>query len=437
MKGYSRPSFKSSIATPARIITAGACLLLANALFAAPNTIDDQLAQVAEKVPAFGGMYYDDNGDLNVYLTNPKAKGLANAALKSVFGRSLELSHPTRSKRFKGKPTLKVGDFKTRKAKFNIKQLAKWKKSAGNAFAMKEAVFVDLDEANNRVTVGLSDTNAKQAVSDILTSEGVPLDAVNFIEAQPAQPLTHSLRSTHRPTKGGIQIQFTNNGGKSTCTLGFNAYRGSVRGFVTNSHCTDTRGGTEGTLFYQATTNLAGYEYVDPNYFTSFWPWECPWFKRCRYSDSAFVRYYSSDSSSLGKIARPDSWNSGSLTINATSPELTITGERHTNVVNSYLDKVGRTTGWTYGRVVSTCGDYNVANSDVHMKCQDRVERAGVRMSGPGDSGSPVFVWHGSTVTLAGILWGGFADNADGSGDDFILSPMRFIESELGALTTH
>ncbi len=418
------------------------CIILAQTAIAAtpvkgqPLTMDQQLVNVTEMVPEFGGMFYDDNGDLNVYLTNPKAKAAAQAALKKVFGRGVDNSRSSRSKHFKGKPRLKAGDFRVLKARYTVKQLSKWKKSSGNVFLLKEAVFLDLDEASNRLTVGISNMKLKQSVEDILVSEAVPLSAVKIVEAKPVVGMTHSLRSRHRPTKGGIQIQFTNNGGKSTCTLGFNAYRYGVRGFLTNSHCTDTRGGTEGTLFYQNDTELVGYEYVDPNYYTSFWYWECPWFKRCRYSDAAFVRYYGGVTSNLGRVARTTGWNNMSLTINSTSPEMTVIAERQTNIVGSYLDKVGRTTGWTYGRVTATCSDYNVSNSNVHMKCQDTVFRTGTKLAGPGDSGSPVFVWHGSTVTLAGIMWGGSSDYPDNTGNTFILSPMRFIEDEIGALTT-
>ncbi|WP_455211599.1 hypothetical protein [Kaarinaea lacus] len=50
-----------------------------------PQTMDDQLTNVAEQVPAFGGMYYDVNGDLNIYLTNPKVKDLVTAALSELI----------------------------------------------------------------------------------------------------------------------------------------------------------------------------------------------------------------------------------------------------------------------------------------------------------------------------------------------------------------
>lgn len=420
---------------------ASSCLLITQAVTAAApkakiQTLDDQLLSVSEISPEFGGMFYDDNGDLNVYLTNTKAKRSTLAALKKVFGENLLKSAPTQSKHFKGKPRLKSGDIRVLKGRFNIKQLAKWKKNSNHIFLLKEAVYLDLDEAKNRITIGISTLKAKQSVEDILTSQGVPLKAITIIETKPVIAMTHSLRSQHRPTKGGIQIKFSNNGGKSTCTLGFNATRYGVRGFMTNSHCTDTRGGTEGTLYYQSNSTLVGYEYVDPNYSSSAWPWVCPWFKRCRYSDAAFVRYYGGTSSSLGKIARTTGWNNMSLNINTSNPELRIIAERASNITGGYLDKIGRTTGWSYGKVTATCQNINVSNSDIHMKCQDTVYRANTKLSGPGDSGSPVFVWHGNTVTLAGILWGGSSNYSDGTGNNFILSPMRFIESEVGAVTT-
>lgn len=390
-----------------------------------PPTIDDQLQEVNNKAPGFGGMFYDENGDLNVYLTNPKAKAAAGKAIQAVFG--AKRPGPRDSKRFTGKPALAPGDIKVIPAKFDIAQLANWKKSGTNAFAIEGVSFIDLDEARNRITIGVEDKQSIQAVEDVLVSQDVPLEAVSIEVVEPALPVL-TLRDRFRPTKGGIQINF----GGALCTLGFNAYRAGVRGFVTNSHCTNTQGGVESTIYHQPVSwNYIGWEIADPNYFTSIWPWDCPWFKRCRYSDSAFVRYTSSVSSSLGRIAHTTSWN-GSITINDSSPELRIVSERPSNVVGDILDKVGRTTGWTYGRVVSTCGDYNVTNSDVHLKCQDKVQsyNSAVIVS-PGDSGSNVFVWRGSVVDLSGILWG-----STSGGTEFILSPMRSIERELGALTT-
>jgi hypothetical protein len=87
---------------------------------------------------------------------------------------------------------------------------------------------------------------------------------------------------------------------------------------------------------------------------------------------------------------------------------------------------VGRTSGWTTGRVTNTCVIVGVNGTDIAQLCQNIV-RARVR---PGDSGAPVFKGS-SNVTLVGILWGG-----DDTGTQFVYSPMTNVERELGALTT-
>jgi hypothetical protein len=91
---------------------------------------------------------------------------------------------------------------------------------------------------------------------------------------------------------------------------------------------------------------------------------------------------------------------------------------------------VGRTTGWTFGTVVSTCADINVSGSDDTQLCQTRV-RGG---AGGGDSGSPVFyrIGAGAKVKLAGILWGGGFHPA--FGETYIFSPLDNIEEDLGPL---
>ena len=421
---------KNRITRMAVITGFGLMFAVSTSIIAAPQvplppTADENLQEINRQAPGFGGMFYDDNGDLNVYLTNPNNKAAAGKAIQAVLG--AKRLGPRDSKRFQGKPTLTPGDIKVIPAKFDVDQLAKWKQSGGNVFTIEEVSFIDLDEARNRITIGVTDTSATQSVEDILVSQGVPLEAVSIEKTEPAIPLV-TVRDRFRPTKGGIQINF----GGFLCTMGFNAYRSGIRGFVTNSHCTNIQGGVESTIYHQPVSwDYIGWEIADPTYFTSIWPWECPWFKRCRYSDSAFVRYTSTVSSSLGRIAQPTSWT-GSITINNANPEFRIVRERPSNVVGDILDKVGRTTGWTYGKVVSTCGDYNVNGSDVHMKCQDKVQSFNSAVIvGGGDSGSSVFVWHGNDVDLSGILWGG-----NDTGTEFILSPLRSIESELGALTT-
>jgi hypothetical protein len=210
--------------------------------------------------------------------------------------------------------------------------------------------------------------------------------------------------------------------------------KNGVKSFITNSHCTATQGGNQGTLYYQPLSSTAnssiGTEVADPTYFQGG---VCPAGRRCRYSDAARARYNSGVSSNLAQIARTTSRGalSGPLTISTANPFLTITAERANPVAGAQANKIGRTTGWTFGQIVGTCAAVNVSGTNITQLCQSLVS-AGV---GAGDSGSPVFSWPGSggNVTLLGILWGGSAD-----GTLFVFSPMSGIErsGELGALRT-
>ena len=89
---------------------------------------------------------------------------------------------------------------------------------------------------------------------------------------------------------------------------------------------------------------------------------------------------------------------------------------------------MGRTTGWSQGKITNTCVTTNVSGSNITLICQNFV-KASVQA---GDSGSPVFLGSGGgSVTLAGVLWGG-----NSSGTSFVFSPISGIEKELGSLTT-
>ena len=93
---------------------------------------------------------------------------------------------------------------------------------------------------------------------------GIPREACTITEEQ---PISLFLRTRRRPLRGGLQINF----GGFLCTLGFVAVRQGITGFVTNSHCTNTQGGVEGTVDHQptasGTTNRIGQGDRRPNLF--------------------------------------------------------------------------------------------------------------------------------------------------------------------------
>jgi hypothetical protein len=370
---------------------------------AGPDTVDEINLAIDRQVPGFGGAFVE-NDTLTVYLTNLEGRPAAERALAAAFGAE----------------GLRGRGIQVRQGQYGFSQLKTWQDEAGAVFDLPGVVFTDVDETLNRVAIGVENKAAGAAVTQALMRLQIPLKAVEIVEAPPILQL-ETLRGKVRPLQGGLQINFSG----YLCTYGFNATRGGFPGFVTNSHCTSKQGDVESTQYWQPTqtidSTVIGVETADPTYSRT----KCPPTikgKVCRWSDSAFVRLNTAEFA-LGEIARTESVNTGSLDI-AGSFAISGTG---THRVGDTVNKVGRTSGWSQGRVTRTCVDTGVSGSNIVQLCQTWVSAT----VGSGDSGSPVF--SGSNrVALQGLLWGGSADNRT-----FIFSPMANITraDELGDLT--
>jgi hypothetical protein len=284
-------------------------------------------------------------------------------------------------------------------------------------------VFVDLDEAANRVLVGVEPGASHANIRALAARLGVPAEALTVRDAEPIH-YAAGLQDQVRPVVAGLQINFPG----FLCSLGFNAVSNGQNSFVTASHCTTTQGGVEGTQYWQSLSSqpnsFIGTEVADPQYVRGKGKNSvCPKGRRCRFSDSARAAYAAGVPFTLGGIAQTSGPNNGSLVITGT---FTIVGEGG-EVVGDVANKVGRTTGWTQGIITNTCVNTGVSGSNIVQLCQNFVS-AGV---GAGDSGSDVFVDTGAGVRLLGILWGG-----NGTGTQFVYSPIANVEQELGPLTT-
>lgn len=140
--------------------------------------------------------------------------------------------------------------------------------------AIPGVVLTDIDDRNNRLTIGVETLNVSDRVQQELSNLGIPLEAVNLEETGLIEYASHTLQNYSRPVVGSLQIQFGSAIGSTigTCTLGFNAVRSGISGFVINSHCTAQRSVIEGTLFGQNTLtspNRIGVETVDPPFFST------------------------------------------------------------------------------------------------------------------------------------------------------------------------
>ncbi|MDO8473080.1 MAG: hypothetical protein Q7T05_04600 [Dehalococcoidia bacterium] len=334
--------------------------------------------------------------------------------------------------------------------RLQLEQLAQLQARALAVFEIPGVVFTDVIERTGRFEIGVVNAGVGSRARARLIELGIPTNIIDVVITRPIIPLQappatlpkppvqvqqplptphmqlppQSLRDQIRPLRGGLQISSPVNG----CTLGFIAVRAGVRGFVTNSHCTTTQGGTEGTTFGQpfspptSPTSVIGTEEADPAY-----PSCRSGKKQCRFSDSAWVRLADGVTADLGGIVRTASPNTGSLTV--TGIFRIVADVNAIAAVGDVANKVGRTTGWTQGPVTRTGVDTNFTGTNIVLRGQVFV----FANSDHGDSGSPVFLLPGGDLSafLLGILWG-----HDGAGT-FIYSPLANVQrsDELGPLS--
>jgi hypothetical protein len=353
-------------------------------------TFDDMLATVAKRVPGFGGAYLGDDGSLTLVMVDASKAPAAESALRSLFDMQ----------------AVEYSSIRVRQGNYGFDQLKGWSDAVDrNILGRDGVVFTDIDERDNTLRVGISDPSIRKDVEAAYRAVGVPANALAFEAAEPVRQVA-TLQNTVRPIAGGLQIHwFSPAGAGFLCTLGFLARRQGVLGFVTNSHCSGTQGGVQNTQYHQSLAagiaNRIGLETADPAYFLGG---ICPAGKKCRYSDAAFARVPHpagpAVATAFGRIERTAV---NSLVILGTH---TILGKQIPTFLGELVQKTGRTTGTSVGRVNRTCVNTSVSGSNVYMLCQATVP-ANV---GSGDSGSPVYrVVNGGvfSVALNGILWGG------------------------------
>jgi hypothetical protein len=219
---------------------------------------DDPVAQV-RGIPGFGGFFFDRDGAPTVYLRDVSERAQVERALG-----------PWLVSQGVGPAVLRV-----RRADYDWASLERWQgRATGTALAMRGVLWVDADEARNRVTIGVERGTPAAQVRSAVARLGVPSAAVVVEEGEPVRLLA-KLQDRVRPVVGALQINFDPDPaapGSFVCTLGFNATRNGNRFFITNSHCTNAQGGNESTPYWQPTRGVAptriGTEVADPVYTT-------------------------------------------------------------------------------------------------------------------------------------------------------------------------
>jgi len=402
--------------------------------------LDAEFVQMAREIPGFGGMFYDEAGNLNVYMANGSQR-----AAQARQGRAVDVTgEVSRSMRARGRDVPAADRIVVLEADYDFAELAAHSERLLPVLGVPGVVLTDIDESTNRLRIGIEEHVDEARVRHALDMLGVPNELVNLEVTEPIVPMSdHTLQHRQHPLAGGLQLVMPHPdpGFIRLCTLGFNVLRDgrgrSENFFMTNSHCTENQGQVTGTPFYQQGLALEdphyliGIEVEDPPFFTS----PCFVGFLCRWSDAALVRYETRRTPvKFGAIYRTENFgtgtDAGSLVVDGQgNPRFFfIQDEAPFPLGGEVLDKVGRTTGWTRGPVIITCAHIQVSGTNIVRLCQDLVVAA---VAG-GDSGSPVFMQHGDSrdVTLYGILWGG-------GGGLFAFSALENIRVDLGDFRTH
>lgn len=377
---------------------------------------EQPFSELSRGARSAAGFYMDSGGAFVVLVRDEADDARAQTAFYSLLN-----AGTVRARR--RTPSVRV-----RRARFTFGQLAVWRDLLSDPLLDSRGVLsLDLDEVRNTVTVGVRAGDSLQtqsAVRALASSLGVDSAALAFRTHEPLQlssgPAASSaalvpafLTQQFDTLVGGIRIitsQAWNGTVNAGCTLGPIVDRNGVRGFITPTHCTRVwGGGPDGTVMSQLAGRQIGVETVDPNksscgsVFTTNW---------CRNSDAAYFATSSGIQSHRGLIARTKNANNGyynggngSSEIDPARPYFIVNGTAGA-YVGQRVEKMGASSGWTWGVVNETCVDHKLElswNSYYVTKCTigSNIHHL------DGDSGGPLFFWEGGDdVQLLGTHFG-------------------------------
>lgn len=389
--------------------------------------------EVSAQVPSFAG-YFVDGPSLVILVTDSTAdQAAAEAVLRGLVARGVTA---TESRLAHARPVI-------RHARFTFLQLRQWRDQIEQSVwtEVPDVAWVDLDEVNDQVAIGLGDGSGRQDLAGILARASVPQEAVR-VEVTGRGQVNATLQDRIRPLAGGLANSATFSGTAQImpfCTYSFTARYYTLNVILTASHCTAHTFETDPptTVFYQdsiADSNRVGTEWYDP---PGFSPCMTPlgYNRYChRYSDAAMILLDAGADFELGSIARTMDRSiingyDGSKIINSDHPRFYINGVQEYPVLGERVEKVGWKTGWTSGLVDATCVDLYLSDGFV----RDCSYEASYWSHG-GDSGSPIFSWSGTgdSVTLVGIHFGRDASDTLG-----LFSPMGGVYQDFGVVTTY
>lgn len=381
---------------------------------------------LSSSVPSHGGFYFDTLGNVIVLIKDLREAQAAKAILRSRFTRELSRS------RLKNPQA----DVIARPAEYTFLELKRWRDQLNEGvFSVPGVEWLDLDEVQNRVVVGLdfgADPGRTRRLAETL---GVPQAALKFEATGPYIP-NQLLTDQFRPIEGAIKIQRVEPAGTHTCTLGVTALWNGARAFITASHCSAVQMLADSTLMYQprAPTVPADSTLVPIGYEAADYSRQCG-NKLCADADvSVYVFTLDSTQWVLGRVAKTSSGclpscPNNTLVVDPNEPHWVITGTHSPFVVNDLVNMIGESSGWDQGFVKKTCVNVSTGSGFIRT-CQVFANYG----SGEGDSGAPVIL----NVGLPGdtsVVFGGIHSGTSGS--NAVFSPWSGIAQDYPSIAVH
>lgn len=409
-------------------------------------TLDDRFDEITLSVPGFGGLYLNDAGELVVRMVGSRTPPGLVIAIREVLG---------------GLPGKSGATIHVEPADYDFHTLRSYFIAFMADRTNRDAlVLMDVDEVRNRVVVGVRDASAIARVRQTLAELGIPQLAVD-VEVRRLGTPASTLQDISSPVIGGVQVQPRNETtlASHVCTGGFNVKLPADTTklyLVTNAHCTTNTDSLGGDYLYQPDpfhvfpAARVALEYAEKSWVSMPSEPTCPSGALCRYADAAMFKYDNATTGALGRIARTLHYTDAShpLTLTRDTADFHITGELPAAyfVADQWMAKVGRTTGWSAGKIDMTCfTQYWDFSPERDYACQYRVYDAmnagGTNFADHGDSGSPVFLpvyseddVYGGVNWLAGILY--FAGPREDGKQAFIFSALHLLKTDLGSMIT-
>jgi len=137
------------------------------------ETYDELLVRVEEKARGFGGMFIDPDGRLAIYLLDPSELPAARSAIEAVFGAD----------------RVPAAGLRALQGQYTVSELKQWTERAAAVLGMPGVTMVDLDEAKNRVAIGVENESSTRTVEQALPPLGIPREAVAIQVTGQIEPL--------------------------------------------------------------------------------------------------------------------------------------------------------------------------------------------------------------------------------------------------------